>query len=1107
MDEHVNGNAEKCAGEGREHGPGGDRIVRFRAAAMLGAILVGLCACLMPFSLATAKVATAYAADFPNGGDITAGVIARSTPTSAELSDDGVDYNWLYRRGDYWYRMVQYPETEPLEYCLAFIKVGDKYYSGEDYFLGNTTTGNNSSHGYLYNDGLLVYQVGIHYRFDNVVAHGYAFNPDIKWQDRVALNIYPEWGMNFRKENPFGRASRLTYESSIAKVERVELDETLEAVWGPREDLDFWSTRPDNTDCLVYLDNWFNGCLNLKSIKGFEHVYLGNVVNMSAMFKGCSQLEEVDLSSADTHNCKNFAGMFEGCESLITLKFGAGWTQAGVDSADASDGVARGKAVFPHDMIANRDGKTVRYREGEVIPDGAGVYTVADRTSLSSATMLFKDPADPSKAPTGSLTCEYTGSQIKPGVTVTKGGKRLTQGRDFTVAYINNVEDGTARVEVTGVGAYFGRISKEFTIEDTGAYVFLYENGTLVMKAKHQAPGAGVMSSSAQCVMSARWFDSKTPDPGASVPWRSRAASIKKVIVDKSFSGFQPKTAEGWFAGCAALTDLQGLENLDVSLARSAKGLFKGCKSLRSASLDPLRLSSAVNVSSMFEGCAALSNVALPELGMPKATDANFFFKDCTALRGFSLSYALMPLVKNLNGFFQGCTSLEMISLANISFPKARNVRAFLDGCTGLKMAYLDGMHLPAATDASGFLRGCTSLKIVSARGVRLPSATSLAGFFAGCKELTSVEASGFTLAEATDLSSFFSGCASLVNLDIAGLSAPKATDVSGFLEGCGSLETLALGGLASRGRANMSKLLADCPGLKTLTTSPAWCNAGKSKWKLRFATRTFRMSPTCKRYDASTAVPNGAGEYRLRELAMQFTRIVMEKPDYTCTGKALKPKVKVMLGDVQLQQGTDYTLKYANNVYPGKASITVTGRGTMSGGLVVPFNVVARVTKVGDRLVYETEKVKYTFKVTKVTNNGKTTRAVNAELVDVRVKNGTLSTMAIPETCTVGGVKVTITAVTAKLTGQFRNVKTVSISARVVKIGARAFAKAKSVRKLLVKSARLKSVKNCLKDSKVSNVETRVMLSSSRKSTYKKWFTKQSGKTGVKFTYGLNFA
>ena len=400
--------------------------------------------------------------------------------------------------------------------------------------------------------------------------------------------------------------------------------------------------------------------------------------------------------------------------------------------------------------------------------------------------------------------------------------------------------------------------------------------------------------------------------------------------------------------------------------------------------------------------------------------------------------------------------------------------------------------------------KGCTMLESVSFKGMSAPKAQNLGGMFQGCISLTSVDFAGSSFPAATSLANFFSGCRALVNLDISGLSAPRAQDLSGFLAGCSQLETLAVGGLASAGKADMSGLLASCPKLATLTTTAAFRNAAAAGSKLKFASRAYRTGPSYARQEAGSAVPNGAGEYRLRDLALQFAKVVMQSSKYTCTGKAIKPAVRVMLGDVELQEGEDYTLSYKNNVYPGKASVTIKGKGALSGGLVAPFRVVAQTTKAGDRLVYETDEAIFTVELTKVVKKNGVVKSAKASLVGVKVKAPALRSMSIPDSCTVGGVKITITEVNSKLTGQFKNVRNVWIGPKVVKIGARAFAKAPKVRKLYVKSARLTSVRNCLKGSKVKEVETRVHLSKSRQKTYRKWFTQKSGRAGVKFTYGI---
>ena len=62
-----------------------------------------------------------------------------------------------------------------------------------------------------------------------------------------------------------------------------------------------------------------------------------------------------------------------------------------------------------------------------------------------------------------------------------------------------------------------------------------------------------------------------------------------------------------------------------------------------------------------------------------------------------------------------------------------------------------------------------------------------------------------------------------------------------------------------------------------------------------------------------------------------------------TYTGKALTPKPTVKVGATKLQEGTDYTLSYANNTNAGTATVTVTGKGNYTGTVTKTFAIAKR--------------------------------------------------------------------------------------------------------------------------------------------------------------------
>ena len=67
------------------------------------------------------------------------------------------------------------------------------------------------------------------------------------------------------------------------------------------------------------------------------------------------------------------------------------------------------------------------------------------------------------------ITCDdtvtYTGDGICPAVTIKYLGVTLTENKDYTISYKNNVNAGTAFAEISALGTYSGIIAKEFLIQ------------------------------------------------------------------------------------------------------------------------------------------------------------------------------------------------------------------------------------------------------------------------------------------------------------------------------------------------------------------------------------------------------------------------------------------------------------------------------------------------------------------------------------------------------------------------------------------------------------------------------------------------------------------
>ena len=82
----------------------------------------------------------------------------------------------------------------------------------------------------------------------------------------------------------------------------------------------------------------------------------------------------------------------------------------------------------------------------------------------------------------------YDGTEKKPAVTVKDGNAVLVEGTDYTLAYTNNVNAGTAKVTATGKGNYACTKTAEFTIKKADVTMTAPEaKANLVYNAQAQA--------------------------------------------------------------------------------------------------------------------------------------------------------------------------------------------------------------------------------------------------------------------------------------------------------------------------------------------------------------------------------------------------------------------------------------------------------------------------------------------------------------------------------------------------------------------------------------------------------------------------------------------
>ena len=200
----------------------------------------------------------------------------------------------------------------------------------------------------------------------------------------------------------------------------------------------------------------------------------------TAAFKNCSSLETAVISGSVTEIADD---AFDGCDNLTIVCFKESfvYTYAKANGIKVSTFIVApipnqtytGYEIEPDvkvsysgdDLYKNIDfsvsyANNINAGKADVTVKGKGDYknfsnkvkfTIVTK-NISSATIA----AIPEQA--------FTGSAVTPELIVTDGTKLLCENKDYTAAYTNNKNEGTATVKITGTGNYSGSISTEFQI-------------------------------------------------------------------------------------------------------------------------------------------------------------------------------------------------------------------------------------------------------------------------------------------------------------------------------------------------------------------------------------------------------------------------------------------------------------------------------------------------------------------------------------------------------------------------------------------------------------------------------------------------------------------
>ena len=371
------------------------------------------------------------------------------------------------------------------------------------------------------------------------------------------------------------------------------------------------------------LSGFFYGCETLETISGLEYLNTANVEFMDYMFNGCSALKSLDLTNFNTAKVTEMGNMFNGCSALTSLDL----TNFNTANVKFMDYMFKGCSALTSLDLTNFNTAKVTYMNNMF--EGCSALT----------TIYASDKFDTDNV--------WSGSDMFTGC---KSLKDYSDSKtDHTNAYC-------------GTDGYFTPVF-DYAELNKGTRTLTFRRGL------SKSAGAYDLN-----------VGNNTPE------WSTQKDDINKVVFDASFANARPTSCYKWFDGCANLTDIEGIENLNTEKVTNMGSMFSGCYVLTSLDVSNFDTQNVEDMSYMFNRCIYLTSLDVSNFNTQNVEKMGFMFSCCESLNSLDLSKFDTQNVTNMSYMFWWSSALTTIYASDqFVTTKVSSGAKMFQGCENLK--------------------------------------------------------------------------------------------------------------------------------------------------------------------------------------------------------------------------------------------------------------------------------------------------------------------------------------------------------------------------------------------------------------------------------------
>lgn len=159
---------------------------------------------------------------------------------------------------------------------------------------------------------------------------------------------------------------------------------------------------------------------------------------------------------------------------------------------------------------------------------------------------------------------------------------------------------------------------------------------------------------------------------------------INTVVFDESFAKFRPTSCAKWFYGCAYLTEIKGIKNLNTEDVTDMSEMFYDCAALTTLDLSSFKIDNVTTTEGMFAKCSSLLTLDLRNFHPWSLTNTHAMFLSCSELQSIIACDLFNKNITDSHDMFLDCRNL----VGAAKYDKNKTDVTMANGMTGYFMPH-----------------------------------------------------------------------------------------------------------------------------------------------------------------------------------------------------------------------------------------------------------------------------------------------------------------------------------------------------------------------------------------------------------------------------------